>query len=423
MTRATTPIPVPDRSRPRRRRRWPWVLALILSPLLILPLLTLSLSPSLPEQARPGAVQVANVRSVLTRMRSKIARPQPQHIALSWTELRDLVQLGNQVSRGHRFAVDHDAHSVSGRASLSLGRGLWVNGSIEAEPAPQGFPQMRLRIGRLSLSPALSRTAIRFVRWVLIKRGVAVPPLDQLMSGLLLTETEIASTVTLPRHGKLLAALSITPQAGVDPDLVVSHYCRLTRLQRDRPQQDFSVQVNRAFAGVESADQSRAALTALAMLTVSPDAGAISGDIKARIKPCRLPPQNLILLGREDLPKHWALSAALSATFGSNLSQAMGTWKEVSDSAPGGSGFSFIDLAADRSGTRIGRLSSGDDSAGPTALKMRSASQDQLLPIRALALAEGMSEDQFTRRFTSIDSARYGAMINRIDAVLDGRDR
>jgi hypothetical protein len=396
---------------------------LTLSPLLILPVLTVSLSPSLPEQVRPSAVQVANVRSVLNHMRSKIARPQPQQIALSWTELRDLIQLGNQVSNGHRFAVDHDARRVSGQASLALGRGLWVNGSVEAEPTPQGFPQMRLRIGRLSLSPALSRTAIRVARWVLIKRGVAVPPLDQLVSGLTISGTEIASTVTLPRGGKLFAALSITPQAGVDPDLVISHYCRLTMLQRDRPQQDFSVQVNRAFAGVETADQSRAALTALAMLAVSREAGAISGDIKARTKPCRLPPQKLILLGREDLPKHWALSAALAATFGSNLSQALGTWKEVSDSAPGGSGFSFIDLAADRSGTRIGRLSSADDSAAATALKMRTASQDQLLPIRALALAEGMSEDQFTRRFTSIDSARYDAMINRIDAVLDGRDR
>jgi hypothetical protein len=399
------------------------VFAFFLLPPLIMALLTLSLSPSVPLQPRPSAVQVANVRAILTRMRSKAEHRQPQSVAFSWADVSDLVQLGNQVSHRHRFAFSHEPQNATGQASLLLGHGVWVNASVNALPTPKGFPALTMRIGRLSLSPALSRAAIRLGHWFLIKRGIGAPPLDVLVNGLTLSATGIASNITLPRDGKLLAVLATTPSAGVDTALVIDHYCRITKLQRDQPNPDFSVQVNRAFAGVETAAQSRAALTALAMLTVSPDAGAISGDIKARIKPCILPPQSLTLLGRQDLPKHWALSAALTANFGSSLSQAMGTWKEVSDSAPGGSGFSFIDLAADRSGTGIGRLSSADDSAAATALKMRTASQDQLLPIRALALAEGMSEDQFTRRFTSIDSARYDAMIKRIDAVLDGRDR
>jgi hypothetical protein len=194
-------------------------------------------------------------------------------------------------------------------------------------------------------------------------------------------------------------------------------------LERDRPDPNFETQVKRSFAGVDTAEQGRAALTALAMLTVSPDFGTVVGDIGERVRQCRVTTRPFTLLGRQDLPKHWALSAALTANFGSDLSHAMGTWKEVSDSATGGSGFSFVDLAADRSGTRIGNLVSADETAAATAAQMRGTSQSALLPLRALALAEGMTEQEFIARFTSIDSRDYGRMINRIDSVLDTASR
>ena len=52
-------------------------------------------------------------------------------------------------------------------------------------------------------------------------------------------------------------------------------------------------------------------------------------------------------------PRHLLISAARAAEGGGPLSDAIGVYKEVSDSR-GGSGFSFNDLAADRAGTRLG---------------------------------------------------------------------
>ena len=68
----------------------------------------------------------------------------------------------------------------------------------------------------------------------------------------------------------------------------------------------------------------------------------------------------LTLLGREDLAKHFLLSAALTLSGGGDLANVMGVYKEYGDSK-GGSGFSFADLAADRAGMKFAEIAIGSD--------------------------------------------------------------
>ncbi len=65
--------------------------------------------------------------------------------------------------------------------------------------------------------------------------------------------------------------------------------------------------------------------------------------------------RRMLLHGRHDLPRHFMGSAAIAVSGGGALSQAIGLFKEIDDSR-GGSGFSFVDLLADRVGTRFGSL-------------------------------------------------------------------
>ena len=70
-----------------------------------------------------------------------------------------------------------------------------------------------------------------------------------------------------------------------------------------------------------------------------------------------------LIYGRQDWPKHWALSAAIAVGAGMQLSEAAGEWKELADSLArqsrfaiaDPSGFSMADLAADRAGFRTAR--------------------------------------------------------------------
>ena len=59
----------------------------------------------------------------------------------------------------------------------------------------------------------------------------------------------------------------------------------------------------------------------------------------------------ITLRGRNDLARHFWVSAALSVLSDESRSMTVGITKEMMDATPGGSGFSFVDLTADRAGT------------------------------------------------------------------------
>jgi hypothetical protein len=66
------------------------------------------------------------------------------------------------------------------------------------------------------------------------------------------------------------------------------------------------------------------------------------------------------LQGRNDLALHFALSAGYCERFGPQWTQSLGILKESMDTRPGGTGFSFIDLAADYAGVDFAlRLKAG----------------------------------------------------------------
>jgi hypothetical protein len=61
----------------------------------------------------------------------------------------------------------------------------------------------------------------------------------------------------------------------------------------------------------------------------------------------------ITLVGRNDLARHFWVSAALAILSDEKRSMTVGIAKEMMDATEGGSGFSFDDLAADRAGTLL----------------------------------------------------------------------
>ena len=72
-----------------------------------------------------------------------------------------------------------------------------------------------------------------------------------------------------------------------------------------------------------------------------------------------------MLAGRRDLLQQFIVSAGLRVLAENGVPMAIGEFKELLDSRSGGSGFSFVDLAADRAGLRFADYviehSSGND--------------------------------------------------------------
>jgi hypothetical protein len=80
--------------------------------------------------------------------------------------------------------------------------------------------------------------------------------------------------------------------------------------------------------------------------------GGRGGDIGSQDERNRLR-HRIRLDGRADLSRHFWVSAALTVLSDEPRAMMIGLSKEVMDSTPGGSGFSFIDMAANAAGIRL----------------------------------------------------------------------
>lgn len=72
-----------------------------------------------------------------------------------------------------------------------------------------------------------------------------------------------------------------------------------------------------------------------------------------RVKELAAVRSRITLRGRNDLARHFWVSAALVILSDENRSMTVGIGKEMMDATKGGSGFSFVDLTADRAGTLL----------------------------------------------------------------------
>ena len=121
------------------------------------------------------------------------------------------------------------------------------------------------------------------------------------------------------------------------------------------------------------------------------------------------------LYKRADLAQHFIGSAAITAAMNDQVSKAVGEEKELSD-AQGGSGFSFVDLAADKAGTRFGEMATSSPESARKLQKKLSEIKDytDFMPDPS-DLPEHMDDTEFKQRFESVDSEVYQALSKQID--------
>jgi hypothetical protein len=122
---------------------------------------------------------------------------------------------------------------------------------------------------------------------------------------------------------------------------------------------------------------------------------------------------------RNDFARHFLASAALAARGDSTLSDAVGLFKEISDTDRG-SGFSFADIAADRAGSRFGALATRS-AADARRLQQRMAAgvtEADIMP-HALDLPENMRGEAFQQRFGHVGSAAYRQVMAQIEKRIN----
>lgn len=147
-----------------------------------------------------------------------------------------------------------------------------------------------------------------------------------------------------------------------------------------------------------------------------PLAGKVSAHIESGAERARRTAVmgNPTMRGRGDLAKHFFVTAHLVALLGSGPARAAGVAKEIADSQ-GGTGFSFVDLAADRAGEAFAAaIMSG-------RLKLDRVAADfaveSYLP-DVSGLSENLTAEQFARQFGGPGDPRFTAALAEIDARI-----
>lgn len=421
----------PDRLR-SARHRWRRVLLVVAALLLGSVLLLTGGAPIGRALPAPTAEQVGAARAAAMQLR--VLRATPGASGVVRFSAMDLQAISTLASHG--FAPDRlDVRLVDGAlridAAHKLPLGRWLNVALTVRSQPNGFPPVRMTIGHVPLGEGATRLAIRTARWLLAKRNVPVPPLNTLVRRFTVLRGGVVANVTL--SPSMIEGLARLDGHRIDPAQVARIYCTLGRLQARAPLGDVAAQVRRAFTlqspATATAERNRATFVALAMFLVDPRAGEMAGNARERTDACRVPVPVVTLHDRADLTMHWTLSAALTAGSSTQIAQAMGTWKELADSLSKQSefavgdptGFSFLDLSADRSGFRIATVAVQPADAVRIATALSRVTQDQILPPALMTEQDGLTNRQFVRHYGGISDPRYDAAVARIDAVLDAQ--
>ena len=167
----------------------------------------------------------------------------------------------------------------------------------------------------------------------------------------------------------------------------------------------------------DAVEPNKAAILALGIILGEERVAEVAGrpiDIKRRPDIEQLC-QRISIRGRNDLGRHFWVSAALAVLADGYLSMDVGITKELMDATEGGSGFSFADLTADRAGTLFADVATKNArSARRLQLKIRrGVAIDDYFP-EIEGLPEGISRDDFQNQYGGLGGAKTSRIVEEI---------
>ena len=128
-----------------------------------------------------------------------------------------------------------------------------------------------------------------------------------------------------------------------------------------------------------------------------------------------LPRRDVLLNRRIDAAQHFTASAVLAISGQRAFADMVGLAKEFNDTH-GGSGFSFIDLAADRAGAIFGKMAVSSEDAARRVQAILSQSPDESVFMPATKdLPENLTAEDFASQFGDTDSPQFLALKGKIE--------
>lgn len=310
----------------------------------------------------------------------------------------------------------------------------WINLSAELLPY-RGTPALRsLRVGRLPLPPELS---LRAAGWVL-DRSLGPGATEELFAAvpaLAIDGESLRWDLVFPSgSGRYFTRAGLADLQGNDgptPQQImgfVEAYAAATAEGRLGADDGFVpwLRVTLQQAATAGAGDDPEPVLLAAAIALHQHCGARHNLIRYFVPGAEdaLPPRatlqagcrDITLAGRTDLRSRFVSAAAISLFLSRNAALGSGEVKELMDLSLWG--FDFTDIAAHFAGVRLAGLLRRLEPEGWAALADRLGDETDLM-ISLRGIPGSMSEARFHTAFGEVDSPRYRAMLDEIEARID----
>jgi hypothetical protein len=397
------------------------VVAALLAIVSTVAVLSIEREPAVAPAAAPEAEQIGRARDLIASQRAMWRRDGAlSTIVLRAEDANLLLAYGLRPLGIGAARLTPGEGRADLQASIPLPRnpfGGWLNVSATLEQA-NGLPEVHgVRVGRVRIPDAVTRVAVRAaLAWLLADadRRAALEALQNV----LFTPRHVLLVYVwrkdLPQ--RLRGAL----RSPAEVQRLRPYHEHLARLVRQAKGFELSLATllpplcataTERSPGSSEADEFRALSVVLAAYVAGYRLERAIPDVAAW---GRLPPRVVTLAARDDLAKHFMVSAAIAANADTALADAVGLFKEMDD-ARHGSGFSFDDLAADRAGTRIGERGTGPEGRAMLVRCAAGLDERDILPPVA-DLPHSLPEAEFLRRFGGVGTPAYQRVVDDIEA-------
>lgn len=316
---------------------------------------------------------------------------------------------------------------ASHQVDLMVGT-FYLNLEIEVEEGP-GFKLNSVKVGDLTIPGKVALPIAEYLANTYTSSNVASTALSTIRS---IDVEPSAIAIELAPIDGLLRELKNMETGGDREDtrilkIRVAHYLRFLDTVYLPPTSDaslaFYMQALFEEASILSQQSSatlenEAAILALAIYAGHRRFARFVGDLSFAIENIPQIENKPVLFSRQDLSLHFIYSAAIKLLSQEEISIAVGEFKELMDRAQGGSGYSFIDLAADMSGAHFAELAVDPQYALHLQAILKSAADERLFMVSIDNLEEGLSKQEFTNKYSEVDSPKYKYVINKIENDL-----
>ncbi|ALS97525.1 hypothetical protein [Lacimicrobium alkaliphilum] len=401
---------------------------LLVAGLAILLVLIIDTQPLVEANSAAQVEEADSVALLLPQLRNAYARSQhPQVLSISAEQLDSLAGVVQRARAGVRGQVNitQDAGLLAVSYKLPF-PGTYLNLNAELK-AGKGIQLGTMQLGSLNLPGDWVLSLVsKLVDWKL-DADIASALLDRVRQ---VDISNSAVAIRLAPFADLLQELRELPPSALSPEDArkqqrVHHYLgMLDKLQMPGSDtvslhyylQPLFAEALRRSTGADAVEENESALLALAIYTGNRHFARFVGIEALPRNGHRV---NIVLSDRQDLHLHFVYSVAIKLLSDQGISIAVGEFKELMDRGEGGSGYSFVDLAADMAGVRLAKMALEPDTAELIQRRLAQAEDESVFFPQVLDLPEGMDKEEFARRFEAVDSPAYQQLVNKIRERLD----